>query len=171
MPRIYRQIGLAVAAASAGGCVAAAGPAGEAPVESRPHQAGQVDARLDAQSGHSQGRGQIEDDPGVRLGGDEIRALLVGRTLSHDVERATRLRMSGMITPYQEGFRADGTVWVRLDRGATMSGRYEISRDQLCLALNNGTQECRHLFRAVDGGLIQRDSRGAPESTTPIIVE
>lgn len=105
-----------------------------------------------------------------QLSEDEIRALIVGRTLTHDVNRRMEGRGVVVLSPYREMYRPDGTVSVLIHR-AGLGGRYTIGDDRLCLFLDNQPPECRYLFRAADGALVQKDALDPAGGATPIIVE
>jgi len=85
----------------------------------------------------------------TRLSSDEIRRLLVGRTLSFVAE-------SGVPTsPHQEAYHSDGTMFVRVDRAGS-PGTYTIADDRICLrfgATPEAPEECRSLFRTASGQL------------------
>jgi len=102
-----------------------------------------------------------------RLSGDEIRRLIVGRTLSHNVELGIARRQPVITTPYSETYQADGIVRVRLHRAGT-SGRYWITDDRLCMELALGTRECRYFAREPGGELLQQDVTST--GWTPIII-
>jgi hypothetical protein len=102
----------------------------------------------------------------VRLTDVEIRNLLVGRTLSHDVDRAIKEGSLAIATFYRESYRKDGTVTVTSHQ-AGMAGRYDIADNRLCLDLNQ-RRWCRRIFRSPDGGLRQIDDITSEQ--TPILV-
>lgn len=104
---------------------------------------------------------------GRQLAGHEISALIVGRTISHDVSRARSEGLAAITTPYEERYRPDGLVSIVLDR-AGMAGRYEIIDDQLCVIMSDG-QECRLLLEAPDGLLVQKDVKSS--EITPIVIK
>jgi hypothetical protein len=105
-----------------------------------------------------------------QLTGQEVRDLLVGRTLTHDTQRALREGLPARLTPYHETFRADGRISI-LNHRAGYGGRYEIIGDRLCITLSGHSPECRYFFRASDGAIMQRDVAAASERMTPIKIE
>ncbi|HYI41135.1 MAG TPA: hypothetical protein VE053_12540 [Allosphingosinicella sp.] len=96
----------------------------------------------------------------------EIRSLLVGRTLTHDADRAIKEGSFAITTSYREYYHEDGTIAVTSHR-AGMRGRYEIIDDHLCVDMPSG-RRCRQIFRSARG-LLQRDD--VTGEKTPIIVQ
>lgn len=106
----------------------------------------------------------------TRLNGDEIRGLIVGRTLSHDVNRKVDGRGVVVLSDYREMYRIDGTVGIQVHRAGT-HGRYTISGDKLCISIDRKPPEFRQLFRAADGTLLQKDAQDSAGGMIPIIIE
>lgn len=105
-----------------------------------------------------------------RLSGDEIKLLLVGHTLSYDLNRKVEGNGVVVISPYQETYKSDGTVEVLIHHTG-MGGRYITSDNRLCLFLVGQAAECRYLFRTFDGALLQKGTSGSQASLVPIVVE
>lgn len=113
-----------------------------------------------ASTGDSVGKVERKDDleqlaGAAQLTNVEIRNLLVGRALSHDIDRAIKGGSLAITTFYRESYRKDGTVAVTSHQ-AGMAGRYDITDNRLCLDLNH-RRWCRRIFRSPDGALWQRD--------------
>ena len=116
--------------------------------------------------------GQVAGMPApgfTRLSTDEIRRTIIGRSLTHDVQRAHQQGWSAITTPYRERFLDGGRIEVTHHR-AGMSGRYSIANGQLCITLLHQQRECRHIFRDVNGAFLQRYVSN-PMEITPIVIE
>lgn len=88
-----------------------------------------------------------ETSPHLRkLNGDEIRRMLVDRTLSFINEPGTL-----MVSPaHRERYSSDGSLSVAVHRGAGR-GRYRILEDRICVTVESNPERCRYLFVSEDG--------------------
>ena len=105
-----------------------------------------------------------------QLRGDEIEALIVGRTLLHDVKRRIDGNAIIILSNYKEIYRHNGKVDVLIHR-AGMSGQYTIDDNRLCIFLDKRPPECRYIFRLADGTLVQKDALVIDAGMVPIIIE
>lgn len=104
--------------------------------------------------------------PPAPLRSAELRRLLIGRTLIHDVDRAIAEGSLAVMTPYREHYAEDGRVAVTQQR-AGKGGRYKIVNGRLCTEILS-ERRCRRIYRSARG-LIQRDESTGEQN--PIIVE
>ena len=103
-----------------------------------------------------------------RLDGDEIRGLLVGRSLSFVSEPC----VLALTSAYEEVYGEGGALFVRVDRGR-INGRYRILSDRLCLSLEGGaTEECRWVFASPENhiSVMGADRDGPARALTRIAI-
>lgn len=84
-----------------------------------------------------------------QLNDAEIRRLLVGRMLFFVADPGVAM------SPHEEIYRSDGTMFVRVDRAGN-PGAYRIAGNRICLrfgSIPQGLEECRYLLKAGDGRL------------------
>jgi hypothetical protein len=117
------------------------------------------------QSGEPAGRAPAIADGMERLSGDEIRALVTGRTLSTHFP-SMRRRLSRR-ERYQEG----GILEVHLDRGVVLTGSYAIEDDRLCTRVPERPESCRTIYKHSDGHYLIDDPRGGRNILYPLVIE
>lgn len=98
-------------------------------------------------------RPAISESPLTRLRTAEIRAFLMGSTISRDNPSDSVSR-----TDSAEQFLVDGS-YVRISDRSQSYGTYKIADDEVCVEAENSESSCRQLFVDTHGNPWLRDAR------------